>query len=205
MIESWNDFYARSRVEIQWPELEKELDAFMHAIGRVSLEWNALEELFFTYLTFSKVPNGVARYLGFKMNNNDKMEVMQVLAEEFETGDPDSYERARTFFRYARICTDNRNFLMHSIITGPDELVFSLRKKSRNSVGNYVIAKFGLTEVRQMAQDIANTTQFAGRLQMVMFSFPQRLAQTADGQILAVPLLDPPPEPINWQSFKVDA
>ena len=39
----------------------------------------------------------------------------------------------------------------------------------------------------------------------VMFMFPQRLAQTSSGQLYNFPLLEPPPTPLNWESYKIES
>ena len=203
MNEPWNEFYARCRIEIVWPLFENERDAYLHAIGSISQNWNTLEETFYTFLVFSEIPDGVARYLGYKMNNNDKMEVMSILASEFETSNPESYRLARVFFKFARVCAGNRNYLMHAQLSSISDGVCKLQKPSRRSVGQTVSIEITVRELHAMSQCMKNTMQFGARLQAVMLHFPSGYSQSADGSLMHWRLLDPPSEPVSWESYVV--
>jgi len=142
----------------------------------------------------------VAEYLGFKLNNQDKTEIMKILSLEFQDSNPEILKKAKLFFKYSTICSANRNYIIHGKRGNPKDSKLTIIKKSKK-IGQYSTIVIDIKELRQMSQDMYNVAQFGARLQSRMLHFPSGFSQTATGKITPCLLLEEPPKPISHQNL----
>jgi len=143
-----------------WPSEENSITGPEHlqAIGQFAILYNFAEEilgeLFRIYFPASPEYSEV---LFRKLNNRDRIEMLRAIlpGSEGHTGARDTITAA---LRYFDICTENRNLVLHSITeeaTSPD--ILRLSKRARNNPSEINFYEISLPQLRQVADDAANT------------------------------------------------
>jgi hypothetical protein len=97
----------------------QENDAFgsaglLYAAGAVVASWNLCETMMLAYLTtFIKTPTGAAHKVFTALNNNKRLELLRLCAQDGT--DEDARELVDTFLKQCDVCCHNRNQVAHSI------------------------------------------------------------------------------------------
>lgn len=158
-----------------WPPFEGQLASvpFVHAIGQISLMYNFLEDPIGTIFTiYMPTKSDFAEGLYHKLNNRDRVDLLMAIIEQNEQNQ-EAKSALLHLIRCFDICTENRNVLAHVIVEAAHSGTggFPLSKKARNDPRRTIKFRITVTELRQMADEMMVTFDYATRL---AFWFMQR-------------------------------
>jgi hypothetical protein len=130
----------------------------MHALGVVATNYNHLEFIFF--LLFRQyMTGGSAPILTFShLNNFNRADVFRAVDDQ--ESDSVTRDRLDHFVSGFKICTDNRNFLMHLLTqnagTGDDvrKRHLELAKRARTQPTRHDLVRLSLRDIRRIANEM---------------------------------------------------
>ncbi len=143
----------------------------IHALGVVATLYNQMEfSLFCLLMDYTKLSSETTQWLIANISNNLRLELLRRCVGENES-DPTTKDHVHHYAACFDICTENRNFLMHSMSSKPnDNASLSFMKASRNDPKKVNHINLCLEDIRCVADDIANTMTFGGLLH-IYFAF----------------------------------
>jgi hypothetical protein len=137
----------------------------MHALGVVATNYNHLEFMFL--LLFREyMPGGSAPIVTFShLSNFNRREVFQALLDDQER-DPVTRDRLDHFVSGFDICTENRNFLMHSLTQnagrGDDvrKLHLELAKRAKSQPTRHNVVRLSVSDIRRIANEMDTLDEY---------------------------------------------
>jgi hypothetical protein len=150
-----------------WPSYATLPPDYVHAIGIISLNYNAYEEslfgLFRIHLERRGLTRNLTEFLYGALNRPDQMGSLQKI---FETYEPDHAVTAAVLhvLKHFQWTFESRNLVMHSVadfITNELELpTAEFRKRSSKDFSKLNLLKFSLSELRTIADEIHKGHEF---------------------------------------------
>ncbi|MFK4505434.1 hypothetical protein LPJ38_34760 [Bradyrhizobium daqingense] len=146
----------------------------MHAMGVIAANYNELEGQFYRLFFLNMHKFEVGKLVFSKLNNAERMEVALKAAETEPLAFGELFEH---FISGYGIATENRNILMHSKAHNawPKEADLShltLAKASKKSPDQNNFISLDISELRNIANDIDQLTNFGFRLFMWRVALP---------------------------------
>lgn len=152
----------------KWPSERDEIADSEHlqAIGQFALTYNFTEEILTDlFRLYFPARDEYSISLYHSLNNRERIEILGEIVANNE-GHKTFREYIEKALLYFDICTDNRNLVLHStteIDSGLPEKI-RLSKRSRNNPNEMNLYDLSLAELRQVADDTANTFVFISDL-----------------------------------------
>jgi hypothetical protein len=91
------------------------LSDHLHALGVVAANYNSLEGILYSLFSFYFRDQERAGTLFSQLKDNFRLDTLRAVAERYES-EADTLNAIRHFAKRFKICADNRNLLMHSIL-----------------------------------------------------------------------------------------
>ncbi len=182
-----------------WPSIAAVSKETAQYIGLISVEWQELQRLYDIYI-LAMTDNGIqGSFLTHKLNNSQKAAFIKASLCKFQN-DPEGCEHIETFLKYAQICAENRNVLLHA--TGktdpeaPDIITLEKNNSAWDKTRNTYLVPFD--DLKRMANELYDVRSY-GKLVLaaVRWGGPKR-HWTPDGKTeirveLPLPKIPPPP------------
>jgi hypothetical protein len=138
----------------------------LHALGQITLIYNALEEEFGNVFNRAMPTSpDFSQRLFHNLSNRDRTDLMAAVVKTAILPDDGKAALDALIVAYD-ICTENRNIVMHSVgFREPGTDLLKLTKKaSRGDPSKTIDFSVPLPTLRQIADDMATTLRFATRL-----------------------------------------
>jgi hypothetical protein len=190
--------YALNEPRWSWDwSFNPNLKDHIHALGVVAANYNELEGSFYRlfYLTLGKFDAG--KIIFAKLNNAERIEIALKVAEQETSPFREHYEH---FISGYGIATENRNILLHSkahnswpLDVSVSHLVLAKPSKKDPSENNFIT--LDITELRSVADDLANFYMFGGALVYYRYAALTGGIITWENGLTATPPLPDKPAP----------
>ncbi|QIG95480.1 MULTISPECIES: hypothetical protein [unclassified Bradyrhizobium] len=163
--------------------------AQLEALGQITLMFNYLEEGIGTiFKAVMPTDTDFSNRLYHKLNNRDRIDLLSAIAKT--TCRDGVQEEIIYLLNCYEICTENRNILQHAILESADEDIISLSKKATRDPNRQNEFRIPLTELRGVADDMAELFVYTMRLQAMIDA---RADPSTTASLAASP--DRPPKP----------
>jgi hypothetical protein len=171
---------------IAWPLYDSGPSDHVHALGVVSVNYNYLEWVLWTFhIHFLRADHSVTSLIFLKAPTNVRLQVLGQIAARTVT-DPGMRDHIEYFIKGYDLCDNNRNVLMHSQLLAGRESndVFPATKFSKKT-GKLASYEFTLPDIRRIADEIHEWAEYGN--QTVTYAFfhgraAKRGAAPSEGQ-----------------------
>jgi hypothetical protein len=150
---------------VDWPSPGHRIAsvAHVHAFGMIALTSAMMEESLSLLLAhFLRIKIDVAIPLIHKCTNGTRLELLRNLATPEQSGSSSTAEMITFAINCYEICNENRNILVHALHEGTDRItsVMKLSKRTNKNPINAFEIELSLPELRQCAEEMANTVNY---------------------------------------------
>ena len=176
-----------------WPEFDTNYDAAVHAIGRMTVLWNVIEDEYNSLLVYCAGGGwGNHLFLTTELNNSQKIGLIRFHLKDTPERFGILAAPIERFLKNAQICGGNRNFYIHAYLAH-DETTFVLSKKAQGKIGATNIILPSISDLRKIADDMYNNAQFAKSIARLL-----RKNLFSPECLLNVELPEEPAQPESW-------
>ena len=159
-----------------WPKYAVGTPEYAHAVGILSINYNSLESEFQQFHLFcADAPEPVVALLFEQLNNDRRIDLLKKMIA-INISDPKFADHVTHFIAGFRVCTDNRNTIIHASVgalsTNQGTVAFKRARKS----GQEAIYHFQLDTIRRVADEIHEWARF-GHLTLHHALYLQRVEQ----------------------------
>ena len=151
-----------------WPSYETGPPDHMHALGVISVNYNAFEGAFFALFRHHIVRVGldidVAWNIWSKLQGGPKQDCLKSVFEKHEK-DPEIFGHISHLLDYFNVCDQNRNTLLHAVHTGLSSgSDLDLRKNIRGDWSTIYAFKVSRVVLRRIADEMNAGTDYLFRV-----------------------------------------
>jgi hypothetical protein len=148
---------------IAWPSYDSGPSDHVHALGVVSVNYNHLEWVLWTFhIHYLRAHHSITSLIFQKTPTNVRLQILGQLAAHTVT-DPEMREHIEHFIKGYNLCANNRNVLMHSQLLAGRESndVFPATKFSKKTA-KLASFEFTLPDIRRVADEIFEWGTYGG-------------------------------------------
>lgn len=149
--------------EEAWPSYDVGIKEHAHAVGVLSFNYNTLEnELLQLLALYDGAPEDVVAFIFEKFSTDARLEWLRRLVKTRRAISPAIAKALLAFCDAYKVCTDNRNLIVHSRIsalwTGTSALMLSKRSRGQGKESHQDV---DLKTIRRVADEVFDWAKFA--------------------------------------------